>query len=160
MSGQLPDAFPSMRSCLEYPLYALHINLNPTVGEIWLRRHDDAHSLRAAQHEFKYSTVINTLRVRDDRLCLIVKRLYKRTIDFGGHPNERAVTGSMEITESEGGLQFQQIYLHQDSLSLDHGVKTTAQVGLGSLCIFRFLFKERFEILGLQPVIDRLRARL
>jgi hypothetical protein len=160
MSGQISDALPSMRACLEYALYALHINSNPPQGELWIRRHDDDASLRAVRREFTYSNVIKTLRLRNAALCSTIEVLYERTIDFGGHPNERAVTGSMTMSRADDRIEMQQIYLHGDSLLLDHGLKTTAQVGLGSLCIFGYLFKERFEILRVQPVIDELKAKL
>ena len=40
LSGQVTDAFPPLRACLEYALYALHISQNNCLGEVWLRRHD------------------------------------------------------------------------------------------------------------------------
>jgi len=33
MSGQVTEAFPVLRACLEYSLYALHINRQPDLGE-------------------------------------------------------------------------------------------------------------------------------
>jgi hypothetical protein len=66
----------------------------------------------------------------------------------------------MEMAKQEDRVEFKQIYLHGDSLSFEHGLKITAQVGLGSLCIFSILFKERFEIIRIRSVIDRLRAQL
>jgi hypothetical protein len=156
MSGQTSDAFPSMRACLEYALYALHANLNPSEGETWIRRHDDEESLKAVRREFTYSNVIGTLNSVDKKLCSIVKGLYERTIDFGAHPNERALTSSMMMKKGKDNIEIQQIYLHGDSLALDHGLKTTAQVGLGSLCVFQFIFKERFAILGIDQAIDQL----
>lgn len=160
VSGQISDAFPSMRSCLECALYALHINANPPKGELWIRRHDDDNSLRDVRREFAYSNVVRTLRQRDAALCSSIEDLYDRTIDFGGHPNERAVTGSMNMTKADGRIEMEQIYLHDDSLFLGHGLKSTAQVGLGSLCVFSHLFKERFAILGIQFTIDTLKAKL
>jgi len=160
MSGQVPEAFPSMRICLEYALYALHINLHPGLGETWIARHDNSDSLRAVRREFKYCTIIKTLQRQDNHLCSIVTQLYEKTIDFGAHPNERAITGSMEMHQGDKETRLMQIQLHGDTLSLDYVLKTTAQTGLGSLCIFQLLFKERFQILGLNSVIDRLRKRV
>jgi hypothetical protein len=156
MSGQVADAFPSMRTCLEYALYALHIVTNPATGEKWLRRHGDTQSHKICREEFKHSNIILSLRKHDQRLYSIVEQLYNTTIDFGAHPNERAITGSMEITEKE----MQQIYLHSDSLSLEYGLKMSARVGLGSLHILRLVFKERFELLGIGPKLNRLRKQL
>lgn len=160
MSGQVPDAFPVLRACLEYALYALHINANCALGEVWLRRHDDAASLRRVRQEFTHTAVMATLQGKDRNLEPVIQQLYERSIDFGAHPNERAITGSMTIQREPGRVELQQIYLHGDSLSLDHGLKTTAQIGLGSLCIFQHIFLERFRILGIQDVIDQLRREL
>jgi hypothetical protein len=160
MSGQVPDAFPVLRACLEYSLYALHIHTTPALGEVWLRRHDDAASLRRVRQEFTNAGVMATLRNKDASLFPIIEQLYERSIDFGAHPNERAITGSMTIERQPGCVEIQQIYLHGDSPSLDHGLKTTAQVGLGSLCIFQHIFLQRFRLLGIQDMIDQLRREL
>jgi hypothetical protein len=40
-SGQAPESFPVLRACLEYALYALHINSNEPLREVWMRRHDN-----------------------------------------------------------------------------------------------------------------------
>jgi len=160
MSGQATDTFPSLRACLEYALYALHINSHKDLGEIWLRRHDDDGTLRQMKSRFEHGKVMRSLLERDPTLHPIVQQLYERTIDFGGHPNERAITGSMVLEREPGHIEIQQIYLHADTLSLDHVLKTTAQIGFGSLCVLRHIFKERFEILGLRDVIDQLRAEL
>lgn len=160
MSGQVPDTFPVLRACLEYALYALHINANPALGEVWVRRHDDAASLRRVRQEFTHTAVIATLEAKDANLHPVIQQLYERSIDFGAHPNERAITGSMTIQREPGRVELQQIYLHGDSLSLDLGLKTTAQIGLGCLCIFQHIFLERFRILGIQDMIDQLRREL
>jgi hypothetical protein len=159
-SGQAPDAFPVLRACLEYALYALHINTTPPLGEVWIRRHDDEDAKRRVRREFQHVTVMETLRARDAILHPIIEQLYDRAIDFGAHPNERAITGSMTLQEQPDRVVIQQIYLHGDSLSLDHVIKTSAQIGLGSLCILRHIFRERFDILGLRDVIDQLRREL
>ena len=160
LSGQATDSFPSLRSCIEYALYALHVSRKPELGEVWLRRHDDDETKRLSNRSFQHVTVMESLREFDADLHAIIGGLYDRTIDFGGHPNERAVTGSMTMTEESGNTVMTQIYLHGDSLALDHVLKTTAQIGLGSLCIFQPIFKERFDLLGIRDVIDQLRRVL
>jgi hypothetical protein len=85
--------------CLEYALYALHINKDPPLAELWLQRHDDDVSMRAIRNQFQHKKVIGTLQNTDPDLCDAIVLLYKRTIDFGAHPDERAITGSMEIDD-------------------------------------------------------------
>ena len=159
-SGQVPETFPLLRSCIEYALYALHINAKPALGEVWMRRHDNEETLRACRTSFKHASVIDTLKRRDAKLHKTIALLYERTIDFGGHPNERAMTGNVRLTESKDGSTFSTAYLHGDALSLDHAIKTTAQIGLGSLITFEHIFKGRFRLLGIDIELQKLRSVL
>jgi hypothetical protein len=137
MSGQAAESFVVLRSCLECALYALHINKNPTLAEIWLRRHDDAQSLKRCKSEFAHTNVIKTLENTDKKLHKIIQELYERTIDFGAHPNERAMTSNMQLIKTDDNNEFWSTYLHSDGLALDHALKTAAQCGLGALLMFR-----------------------
>ena len=156
MSGQAVDTFPVLRSCLEYALYALHINANPAFAEVWLRRHDNVEALREVKQLFKHGRVMETLLKRDAALHGQLSTLYERTIDFGGHPNERAVSSSATMTTEGDTAVIRNQFLHGDSLALDHALKTTAQIGLGSLMVFRLIFREQFDLLGLRDTIDAL----
>ena len=160
MSGQAVDTFPVLRSCLEYALYALHINANPTFAEVWLRRHDNVEALREVKQHFKHGRVMETLLKRDAALHAQLSALYERTIDFGGHPNERAVSSSATMTREGDTAVIRNQFLHGDSLAFEHALKTTAQIGLGSLMVFRLIFRERFDLLGLRDTIDALRRVL
>ena len=75
---------------------------------------------------------MKTLRARDANLHPTIEQLYERTIDFGAHPNELAVAGSMEVREGPGRRLFEQKYLDGDSKALDHVIKTTAQASVVS----------------------------
>lgn len=158
--GQISESFCVLRACLECALYCLHIYEHDSLGEVWLRRHDDEASLKASRDEFSHSKVMTTLRNNDPRLCATIQSLYERTIDFGGHPNERSITGSMMVKTSETEVGIRQIYLHGDSLSLEHGLKSSAQIGLGGLYILRLVFRERFDILDITSGLDQLRKNL
>ncbi len=157
MSGQATDTFPSLRACLEFALYALHINSNSDLGNVWMARHDDDKTYKASRTQFAHVKVMETLSKREKALHPIIHKLYTRTIDFGGHPNERSVTSSMKLVRTENGFELPMIYLHGDSTALDHVLKTSAQVGLGSLRIFRLVFPERFAILGINERLDSLK---
>ena len=100
------------------------------------------------------------LRNNDPKLCATIQSFYARTIDFGGHPNERSITGSIMMETSETEVGIKQIYLHGDSLSLEHGLKSSAQIGLGGLYILRLVFRERFDILDITSGLDQLRKNL
>ena len=158
--GQISESFCVLRACLECALYCLHIYEHDSLGEVWLRRHDDKASLRESRDEFSHGKVMTTLRNNDPKLCATIQSLYERTIDFGGHPNERSITGSMMVKTSETEVGIKQFYLHGDSLSLEHGLKSSAQIGLGGLYILRLVFRERFDILDITSGLDQLRKNL
>jgi hypothetical protein len=149
MSGEAPETFPLLRACLEYALYAVHINRNPGYGEIWMRRHQDEAARKNVRKAFQHADVMNTLKVADAILASQVAALYERCVDFGAHPNERGMTGSMTMEKVSEGKLYAAVYAHDDSLTLSHLMKTTAQIGLGALLILSLIFNERFKDLGI-----------
>jgi hypothetical protein len=160
MSGEAPETFPLLRACLEYALYAVHINRNSGHGEIWLRRHDNEAARTRAKRTFQHVAVMETLESVDATLAGQIKSLYERSIDFGAHPNERAMTGSMTIEEVSDGRVFSAVYLHGDRLVLGHLLKTTAQVGVGALLLLSIVFRNRFTLLTIDMRLEALKARL
>jgi len=158
LSGQIYEAFVLLRSCIESSLYALHINKNPSAGKKWIDRHKSEESLKDARNEFKFSTVIKTLQSVDSSISQTTKLIYERTIDFGGHPNERAIASSMKVIEKEGRKEYQQLYLIGNTKILTYGLNSTAQVGLCALYILRHVFKERFDIIGITQKMDQYRS--
>jgi hypothetical protein len=156
-AGQLPESSVLRRSSLEYAGYALHISRHPGLGETWLCRHDDAASLRAARNEFSAASIEKTVTEVEAKLGEIYKELYQRTIDFGGHPNERGVSSNMKLEESADKKEFLQIYLHADELYILGYFEEVARVGFCCLHIFQHIFKERFSILGLKDRLFALR---
>ncbi len=161
MSGQATETFPQLRSCLEYSLYALHINSDPPLSEIWLRRHESKASLKAVKRNFLHVNVMKTLSSRDIALHESISELYERTIDFGGHPNERAVSSSTTKWQEGEYIVVRNHYLHGgESSALDHALLTSAQIGIASLFVFQLIYKERFGVLGLQDKIESLKRIL
>ncbi len=160
MSGQCTESFCVFRSCLEFALYGLSIAKNKSLGEIWLHRHRDDESNKQVRREFSYRAVISVLKDVDPELCKTVNMLYERTIDFGGHPNERSITSNITMNMDDGDALIKQYYLLGDTLALDHGLKSAAQIGLSSLYIFRHIFREKFDILDVTTTLDQLRGHL
>jgi len=160
MAGQVTDAFPQIRACLEYAGYALHIHNNPELAETWLRRHDDEIAKKAVKKEFTVSNVRATIEKANRQAAKVFSDLYERAIDFGGHPNEQAITGSLKMTDQGDRKLYESIYLHGDGLALDHALKTTAQTGVCALEILQEAFPERFELLGVRAALLDLRKGL
>jgi hypothetical protein len=160
LAGQAADMFPLVRTCLEYAGYALLIFKNPCLEETWLRRHDDADSPAIVRRKFAIGQVQAQIEKTDRHNAKVFARLYQQAIDFGAHPNERAVTGNMTVDRVEGRKIYQQILLHGDGIQLDHCLVTVARAGVCSLTVFQDVFGPRFELLGVNSDLLKIRAGL
>lgn len=159
-SGQIPECYAMLRSCLENALYGLYLARNPNFRETWLRRHDsDAHR-RKVKDEFKMRTMLELAKSIDMKEGSVAELLYDRTIDYGAHPNEQALMQVLQLNERAEHVEFKIIYLEGDSIQLRLALKTTAQVGVCSLSLFRSIYKERFDILGVTGAIDHIKNGL
>jgi hypothetical protein len=158
MSGQVPETFVLLRSCLEYAAYGLYIYKNPALGVTWLDRHRDAGTLRAMKKEFLAINVQKVVESVDARLGQVYRILYDRAIDFGGHPNVMGVAGNMAMDEQPDRIMLNHLYLHGDDDALLMALKSTAQTGATSLHIFQHIFPERFMILGVRDTLMKLRT--
>ena len=84
--------------------------------------------------------------------------LYDRVIQFGAHPNEKSISGSMKLDVTDAQTLLQQVYLQGDGHQLDHWILTANQVGVCALKIFEKVHAKRFSDLGVGPKIDALAA--
>ncbi len=159
-SGQIPECYALLRCCVEHALYGLHMARNPNSCETWLRRHDsDAHR-RKVKDEFKIRAMLEFAKSIDTKEGNAAELLYDRTIDYGAHPNEQALMQVLQINEKVEPVEFKMIYLEGDSIQLRLALKTTAQVGVCSLSLFRSICKERFDILGVTGALDHIKNGL
>jgi hypothetical protein len=157
LSGQSPETFVLLRSSVEAAGYGLLVCQTPELGETWLERAGNKGAVRTA---FTVKAVRHAIEKVDTKLAGIFDMLYERAIDFGGHPNEMAMTGSMSIIEEEDRKTFVIKYLDDNPQALANAIKSTAQTGLCSLFIFQHIFPERFELLGLKQQLQALRTGL
>lgn len=161
MSGQAIETFVLSRCCLECALYALHCEGRDHVAEVWLRRHEDPDAMRACRAEFTFGKLIETA---DARLPAAVtrrlKELYQRSIDYGGHPNERAISVSMMVEEDATHKHYAQLYLAGDGALLNFALLSAADAGLTALEILFPAFKKRFELLNIDREMEDIRNHL
>jgi hypothetical protein len=160
MSGQTAEVYPITRSCLELAGYAMVIFAERALGMVWLERHKDADSLKKVRNTFTFGRLKSDIQRKDAKLADLFDRFYQEAIDMGAHPNERALTSNMRKSTGEGETLWEQTFLHGDGVAMDHALKHVARVGLCCLFIFGHIFDGRFEILGLKPRIQALRAEL
>ncbi len=160
LAGQVSDAYPVLRSSLEFAAYGLFIDGNEQRGEIWLRRHDDEAALKRVKSEFTVRNLKQNIAAKDGKLAEAFDELYQRCIDFGAHPNERSISASGAIEERDGNVIYSQLLLHGDGPAFDFVLRSTAQVGICVLQIFQFALAARFELLGVKHELPRLRVGL
>ena len=84
------------------------------------------------------------------------RHLYELTIDTGAHPNRKTITLAMKREETDEDILFNLAQLNNDPIVFTIALKTCAQVGICSLKIFKLVFPERFDLLGISDDIDKL----
>lgn len=160
LSGQVPEAYMVLRGALECALYGLYVARKPSVSEIWLRRDEDEVSRRKVRKEFKVANVFQVLELEDQKLRKIAGNLYERTIDYGGHPNQQAFLSVMKQQSDDSKITFQSAYMIGNEDALHLCLKSCAQIGICTLSIFRLVFRERFDILGISQNLDSMKKGL
>ncbi|HUJ19313.1 MAG TPA: hypothetical protein VL197_15115 [Nitrospirota bacterium] len=160
MSGQVPEGYACLRLALENSLYGFYLSKNPSSQITWLNRHESAEAKKKVRDEFKIRALLASLKTSNPAEGTVVEALYDRTIDYGAHPNERALMQNLRMEKSADGVQFQVAYLTDDTMAFRLLVKTVAQVGVCSLEIFRLIYRERFDITGLTDMLQKLKHGL
>jgi hypothetical protein len=159
-AGQAAESYVMNRAVLEYAAYALHLHRDATVRMIWLNRHQSAVDLKAARDAFTHAKVLATVTAVNQHAAKRFQSLYQHAIDFGGHPNERSVTGNMKMIEETNRRVMLAVMQHADGPELDMALITTARCAICALEILQGVFKARFELLGINAAMLELRKGL
>jgi hypothetical protein len=160
MAGQAAEAFTLQRSCIEYAAYCLHLNEDIERAKLWLNRHDSVSSKSAVRDEFSSRKLKETIALKAPEAIEAFSMIYESSIDFGAHPNERAITGNASIERKGKQTLFLQIMLHGEGLALDHALRSTAQAGVCALIILKGAFPDRYDASGVTRDLPRLREGL
>jgi len=144
-----------LRGCLESALYGLYLSHNTTSQETWLRRHVDDASRQKVRSEFTLGRLMEHLESVDQGSHTVARTLYDRTIDYGAHPNEAALTSVLSTKEQDGVTQFDLNHLSGNTPFLHACLKSCSQVGICVLDIFYNVFPERYQLLILDEDIKK-----
>lgn len=156
-SGQVPETYPELRSALEYSLYAFHISKNVPAAFTWLARHDDKKSKSTCQQEFRIGPIMTELEHQNSDVGQRTRKLYEDCIDYGAHPNERAVLQSIKSTASS----FQIIFLESgESDAMKLALIQTARIGVSCLDIFQYVFLDAYSDSEIQKILPKLQQNL
>ncbi len=157
LSGQVAEGYMLQRGALESALYGLYAAGDDNRQKIWLNRHEDDASRKRVRREFTISNVLNHLQSVDAGTHDVAKRLYDRTIDYGGHPNERSVTTQVKTEVTESRIDFTAEYFCCGDLPHRVVLKSAAQAGICCLDMFCHVFRDRYRILGIDLELDEIR---
>ncbi len=160
MAGQVVESYRQSRGMMENAAYAVRIHREPKLGEIWLNRHANEAGMKAAKAAFMHVNVLKAVKAANQHAGDRFEKLYQRSIDFGGHPNERSVTGSTKMTKTPGRREMLAVMLHGDDAAFNMGLKSVAQCALVSLEMLQAAFNARFELLGINAAMLELRRGL
>ena len=157
LAGQVIEAYSLLRNCLENAFYGIHIYRIPNLYEIWIRRDESEEKKKKVRKEFELNKMLSSLEFYDEKLKDICKLLYERTIDIGAHPNEKSITSIMNINEDDAKIEYRFEYLFCNNIFQDFCLISTAQVGICSLNIFKYIYRIRFDLLGLSDKVESLK---
>lgn len=160
MAGQVVESYRQCRGMMENAAYAAHIHRNPSLARVWLDRHIDEAGMKASKKAFRHDLVVNSVSAVNKHAGKRFEDLYQRTIDFGGHPNERSVTGSMKMIEEPERRVMLAVMLHGDDAALDMALKSVAQCAMVSLEMLQVIYNAKFELLGINAEMLELRKGL
>jgi hypothetical protein len=134
------DCYPVQRLCLESAGYAKLMTKTPDLAKVWLRRDENP---AEAKSSFTVRAVRDAIATDDEQLAAIYQALYEQSIDFGAHPNEKGVLGSV-LAESIGTGVLQFAMLGANEMAVQHALRCCAQAGICSLKVFNLIFGDHF----------------
>jgi len=155
-SGQLPESYSLLRGCLEYALYGFYFSKYPASIQTWIERDESDAGKKKARNELTFGKMLNELEQSSSATGKVARIIYERTIDAGAHPNRKTITLAMQQRDAEDSVFFTLAQLNTAHEPLILSLKTSVQVGICALKIFRLIFPERFDILGISHDVDTL----
>lgn len=117
LRGQSPPTFMVIRGCIESAAYAFLIGDQQSDGDVWFRREQDPHAVKA---RFTVNRAAQKLMLVDPNLSELLRSTYEWAIEFGAHPNKRSILDHLrEGDPHPDGHQFSLTYIHgSDSLAV------------------------------------------
>jgi hypothetical protein len=133
---------------LENPGYASPIRRDPSLAIVRLDRHRDEAGMKASKKAFQHVAVTASVVAANRHAGKRFEDLYQRTIDQGGHPNERSVTSTRTPARECRPSCFTGTASH------------STWRGIVSLELLQVLYNAEFELLGINAAMLDLRKDL
>jgi len=157
--GQLAEAQPVLRLCLEFGGYGFYIGEDALRRDQWLARNVSSKTRDQVRNEFSHGNIKRAIKAVDPRLGSQYDELYQRLVDLGAHPNALGLSLGM-TKEGEGdAIKYGTTYLHGDDEHLETTLFTSVQVGLVVLHLMHLAFPVQLKVFGLDGALAMLRSR-
>jgi hypothetical protein len=160
-AGQCLPTYATGRAALEYALYGWYFLHSHGAAQRWHQKPPDKEKRREWAKEFQFSAIVRELDKRQPNTARAGRYLHQLAIDFGGHPNDKALYSNMAMVDREdGGKEIQMRYLHTWGFLFAGTIKFLVEVGLCIVDLCRHADAQAVDILGLEGTFHRLVGRL
>jgi hypothetical protein len=140
MSGQVYETTVLQRAALESAAYGLFVGDDNERGARWLNRNTSNSAKERVRTEFGFGNLRRYFESKHPGVAEAFDTIYEMLIDFGAHPNEGGFSINTSLRK-EGDLSIMDtIYLHEDGMPLDFGLRNLVHVGLWIIMTFRELY--------------------
>lgn len=167
ISGQNPETHILLRASLEQAMYAFFIYNDKVSWEdsrsrfmIWMNREKSDDTEKKCRNTFQNLKIKKELKGKDAQLGNVVEKIYDQSISHGAHPNVHGTLGNITLEEDGKTRRMTTQYMNAETDSFKFSLKRACQAGLCILLIFKIIFRERFDILGVSDEIDKLKQGL
>jgi hypothetical protein len=155
LSGQAAEAYALMRASLETAALGLYVASTPERQQLWVSRNDDEAARNRLQSELLAGAPLAHLKETDPATAAIYQKLFDRTVDRGSHPNSFAKPNGT-AGEGAAAADLTREYFVCDDDVQRSCLRSIAQVGICCLCIFYYVFPQRYRELELDVSLNKL----
>ena len=153
---QVPESYMVTRGCLENVLYGFFLFKHPEHVECYLKRDETDDTKREFRKRFKFQDMIQVLKDENSSVGSAVSMLYERTIDWGAHPNEKALTSNMTMKREDGMIRLDGHHLSDNESAIKLALKTVMLSGVAGLKTVECMFPAKFKEMVLSEKLDSL----
>ena len=142
-SGQLTETWILLRALIENSLYGFYIFGNLERAEIWVNRHKSEDSRNNCRDTFAVGKIFRELGERSAGIAQEAHDFYNRSIDWGGHPNERSLFPNIELRQGDSGYALR--FVNPEPGLIRATIIATIISASLTFRIFALLFPKVFE---------------
>jgi hypothetical protein len=101
MGGATVEGMAVLRLALEFSGYAALLRQETRLAKIWWDRDLTEEAEKQVRRAFQHRPIVVAIEARNPTLAKVYDELYDRTIQFGGHPNEKSITSNLKLNFQE-----------------------------------------------------------